>query len=157
MTYLRDPQSHFLVTMNTNTQRKYMCVQTFIFYIYISIPFPTILVIKSRLANIRKKEINIYESVMMFWIKHSIYLTLTVVLRRRFCYLHFAKEETQLRGVQTLMTTELAMGRSGFKPKSDSKDQTWLQTQSVFIISPIPQVIKGKKKKRLSCYPKVSS
>lgn len=40
-----------LSTMNTNAKRKYMCVKKLISYIYLSISFPTDLVIKSRLAN----------------------------------------------------------------------------------------------------------
>lgn len=54
-----------LSTVNTNAKRKYMCVKKFVSYIYISISFPTDLVIKSRLANKKRR-------ISTLWVSYDV-------------------------------------------------------------------------------------
>lgn len=59
--------------------------------------FPTFLIIKSKLTNVRKQGISISQGFMIVCVKHHIHLThmLTHMVLRRFCYPHFTEEESQ--------------------------------------------------------------
>lgn len=135
MTYLWDPQ--FLCQLWTQMQkRKYMCVKI-VSYIYISISFPTDLVIKSRLAN-KKEGYQFYESVMMFSIKDCKYLT-------------------PYRGLQIYQWVDQIQTRS-LTPRIMVFNRPKVFYHVIFYhTSHQGNRGKRKEKKRLSYYPKVSS